>query len=127
MEGIFCGYYDQEMEQDVPLQPTLDEALTFFRHFHWQNQQQTSSMKILIFQIPESDEASLHISSLETGKWMISAKVSQRRRFLGPFFKRDTFSLFDDKNAIETEALIKDFYQCSLNEFSQRLKSNNQL
>ena len=125
MNGIFCGYYDQEMEQDVPLQPTLNEALHFFRNFQWENKQPTSMMKMLMLQIPELDDTSLQISSLEKDKWIISAKVSQRRRFLGPFFKQDVFSLFMDKNALETENLIRDFYQHSLSEFIQLLKDNN--
>jgi|TARA_B100000446_G_scaffold77867_1_gene73876 hypothetical protein len=33
MENVFCGYYDEETEQDVPLQPNISEAITFFKKF----------------------------------------------------------------------------------------------
>lgn len=124
MEGIFCGYYDEEMEQDVPLQPTLDEAVLFFKKFHWENQQKASAMKILMFQIPDANEAFMHLSCLEKNKWCISANVSHPRRFLGPFFKRDTFHIFIDKNALETEELIRLFYQNTVSEFTILLKNS---
>jgi hypothetical protein len=126
MDQVFCGYYDEEMEQDVPLQPNLDEAITFFKNFIWDNKNVESAMKILFFQTPEDDEASLQISSLEKNQWCVSANVSKRRRFLGPFFKRDTFKIFIDKNKLETENIIRLFYQNSSNEFTTYLQCSEE-
>ncbi|UJF21656.1 hypothetical protein [Shewanella sp. OMA3-2] len=123
MDGIFCGYYDEEIDQDVPMQPTLDEALLLFKKFHWENEKTQSAMKVLMLQIP--DDASMHVSCLEKNKWCITANVSNRRRFFGPFFKRDTFHIFIDKNAIETEELIRLFYRNTLSEFTDLLKSSS--
>jgi len=123
MQGIFCGYYDEEIEQDVPLQPSLNEAILFFRNFKWENEREESTMKILMFQVPDKGDASLHLSSLEKDKWCISARVFNRRKFLGPFFKRDTFNLFIDKNAIDTEELIRLFYQKTLPELTALLEA----
>jgi len=123
MQGVFCGYYDEEMEQDVPLQPSLNEAILFFRNFKWENERAESTMKILMFQAPDKGDASLHLSSLEKDKWCISARVFNRRKFLGPFFKRDTFNLFIDKNAIDTEELIRLFYQKTLPELTALLEA----
>jgi len=124
MQGIFCGYYDEEIEQDVPLQPSLNEAILFFRNFKWENEREESTMKILMFQAPGKGDASLHLSSLEKDKWCISARVFNRRKFLGAFFKRDAFNLFIDKNAIETEELIRLFYQKSLPELTALIEAN---
>jgi len=124
MQGVFCGYYDEEMEQDVPLQPSLNEAILFFRNFKWENERAESTMKILMFQAPNKGDASLHLSSLEKDKWCVSARVFNRRKFLGPFFKRDAFNLFIDKNAIETEELIRLFYQKSLPELTALIEAN---
>lgn len=124
MDGIFCGYYDEEMEQDVPLQPNLTEAISFFKNFIWENKNNESTMKVLLLQVPEADDTSLQISSLEKNKWCVSAKVSNRRRFLGPFFKRETFKIFIDKNELETEKLIRLFYKSTLSEFTELLKNN---
>lgn len=123
MDGIFCGYFDEEMEHDVPLQPNLAEAISLFKSFDWKNKKLESAMKVLIFQIPDADDASLQISSLENNKWCVSAKVSNRRRFFGPFFKRDIFRIFIDFNKLATENLIRQFYQSSLSEFTALLKS----
>ncbi|CAM4269813.1 hypothetical protein [Pseudoalteromonas ostreae] len=124
MKGIYCGYYDEEMEQDVPLQPSLTEAVSFFKSFIWENKSEESSMKVIILQIPDMDDASLQISTLEENKWCISAHVSNRRRFLGPFFKRNTFKIFIDKNELETIEIITSFYQNTLEEFTALLKSS---
>ena len=64
MKGIYCGYYDEEMEQDVPLQPSLTEAISFFKSFIWENESAESSMKVIILQIPDMDDDSLQISTL---------------------------------------------------------------
>jgi len=124
MQGVFCGYYDEEMEQDVPLQPSLNEAILFFRNFKWENERAESTMKILMFQAPDKGDASLHLSSLEKDKWCVSAQVFNRRKFLGAFLKRDTFNLFIDQNTIETEELIRLFYQNSLSEFTAFLEAS---
>jgi hypothetical protein len=50
-KSVFCGYLDEEMDQDVPLTPTLAEAISFFRNFIWENEKSESSMKILSFTI----------------------------------------------------------------------------
>jgi hypothetical protein len=126
MEGIFCGYYDEEMEQDVLSQPNLTEAVSFFRNFVWENKKKESAMKVLIFQIPSADGSSLQISKLDKNNWCVSAKVTNRRRFFGPYFKRDTFEIFIDKSEAETENLICLFYQNTLSEFTELLENNQQ-
>ena len=124
MENIFCGYYDEEMEQDVPLQPNISEAITFFKDFIWENKNSESAMKILFLQALGDNEASLQISCLEKKLWCISTNVSIRRRFLGPFLKRNTFKVFIDKNEGETENIIRKFYESSPDEFAEFLKSS---
>ncbi|MEG3756960.1 hypothetical protein V5096_03275 [Pseudoalteromonas carrageenovora] len=124
MENIFCGYYDEEAEQDVPLQPNISEAITFFKDFIWENKSSESAMKILFFQALGGNEASLQISCLEKKLWCISTSVSIRRRFLGPFFKRSTFKIFIDKNEDETENIIRLFYDSSPHEFAAFLKNS---
>ena len=124
MENIFCGYYDEEAEQDVPLQPNISEAITFFKGFIWGNESSESAMKILFFQSLGDNEASLQISCLEKSLWCISTSVSIRRRFLGPFFKRNTFKIFIDKNEDETENIIRLFYDSSPHEFAAFLKNS---
>ena len=124
MENIFCGYYDEEAEQDVPLQPNISEAITFFKGFIWGNESSESAMKILFFQALGDNEASLQISCLEKKLWCISASASIRRRFLGPFFKRSTFKIFIDKNEDETENIIRLFYDSSPHEFAAFLKNS---
>ena len=81
-------------------------------------------MKVIMFQSPSADDSSIQISSLEKGKWDVSAKVSNRRRFFGPFFKQDTFKVFIDKNKRETEKLIRSFYKSTLSELTAILKSS---
>jgi hypothetical protein len=108
------------MDQDVPLTPTLAEAISFFRNFIWENEKSESSMKILSFTI--LDEAYLQISTLTENLWCVTASVSTRRRFLGPFFKRESFRIFLDINASETENIIRLLYQDSLNELNEVLK-----
>ena len=124
MENIFCGYYDEETEQDVPLQPNISEAITFFKSFTWENENSESAMKILFFQALGDNEASLQISCLEKSLWCISTSVSIRRRFLGPFFKRNTFKIFIDKNEDETESIIRLFYDSSPHKFAAFLKNS---
>ena len=124
MENIFCGYYDEETEQDVPLQPNISEAITFFKSFIWENENSESAMKILFFQALGDNEASLQISCLEKSLWCISTSVSIRRRFLGPFFKRNTFKIFIDKNEDETENIIRLFYDSSPHKFAAFLKNS---
>ena len=124
MENIFCGYYDEETEQDVPLQPNISEAITFFKSFIWENGNSESAMKILFFQALGDNEASLQISCLEKSLWCISTSVSIRRRFLGPFFKRNTFKIFIDKNEDETENIIRLFYDSSPHKFAAFLKNS---
>jgi hypothetical protein len=125
MDGIYCGYYDEELDQDVPVQPTLDEALLLFNKFHWKNESKESAMKALMFQIP--DEAFMIITNLEKNMWHVSASVSNRRRFLGPYFKKKTFRIFLDTNAIDTEELLRLFYKSTLSEFTDLLKNNPSL
>ncbi|AZG73017.1 hypothetical protein [Shewanella livingstonensis] len=124
MEGIFCSYYDEEIDQDVPLQPDLAEAISFFKGFIWENQNEESTMKMLILQATGSDEASLFISSLNKGKWEIGATASTRRRFLGPFFKRVTSESFIDNTERETLEFISFFYQKTLADFIALLEKN---
>lgn len=124
MENVFCGYYDEETEQDVPLQPNISEAITFFNNFIWENENSESAMKILFFQALGDNEASLQISCLEKSLWCISTSVSIRRRFLGPFFKRNTFKIFIDKNENETENIIRLFYDSSPHKFAAFLKNS---
>ena len=124
MENIFCGYYDEETEQDVPLQPNISEATTFFKSFIWENENSESAMKILFFQALGDNEASLQISCLEKSLWCISTSVSIRRRFLGPFVKRNTFKIFIDKNEDETENIIRLFYDSSPHKFAAYLKNS---
>jgi hypothetical protein len=119
-KSVFCGYLDEEMDQDVPLTPTLTEAISFFRNFIWENEKPESSMKILSFTI--LDEAYLQISTLTENLWCVTASVSTRRRFLGPFFKRESFRIFLDINASETENIIRLLYQDCLNELNELLK-----
>jgi hypothetical protein len=119
-KSVFCGYLDEEMDQDVPLTPTLAEAISFFRNFIWENEKSESSMKILSFTI--LDEAYLQISTLTENLWCVTASVSTRRRFLGPFFKRESFRIFLDINASETEDIIRLLYQDSLDELDEMLK-----
>jgi hypothetical protein len=119
-KSVFCGYLDEEMDQDVPLTPTLAEAISFFRNFIWENEKSESSMKILSFTI--LDEAYLQISTLTENLWCVTASVSNRRRFLGPFFKRESFRIFLDINASETEDIIRLLYQDSLDELDEMLK-----
>ncbi len=120
IHSVFCGYLDEEIEQDVPLNPTLAEAISFFHSFIWENEKSESSMKMLNFIIP--DKAYLNISSLIEDSWCVTASVSTRRRFLGPFFKRESFRIFLDINATETENLMRLFYQDDLNELDELLK-----
>lgn len=119
-KSVFCGYLDEEMDQDVPLTPTLAEAISFFRNFIWENEKSESSMKILSFTI--LDEAYLQISTLTENLWCVTASVSTRRRFLGPFFKRESFRIFLDINASETENIMHLLYQDSLDELNKLLK-----
>ncbi|MFT4907912.1 MAG: hypothetical protein ACI978_001998 [Oleispira sp.] len=63
MEEIFCSYYDEEMEHDVPLQPNLTEAISFFKNFVWENNNKDSTMKMLIFKRHE-DMTHLYLSHL---------------------------------------------------------------
>lgn len=124
MEDVFCSYYDEEMEQDVPMQPNLAEVILFFRGFVWQNKNKDSTMKMLILQTAGGDDASLFISSLEKNKWEVGAMASTKRRFLGPFFKRVTSESFVDKTEAEIIELITFFYQKTLSEFITLLKNN---
>ena len=120
IKTIFCGYFDEEMDQDVPLTPTLVEATSFFRNFIWKNEKTESSMKILSFTI--LNEGYLQISKLTENSWCLTASVSTRRRFFGPFFKRESFRIFLDINASETENIIRLLYQDSLDELNEMLK-----
>lgn len=126
MEGIFCSYYDEEAEQNIPIKPTLDEAVSLFRSFQWENYKEDSSSKLLIFQSHKFDEASLSISSFDEGAWCISAATSKRRRFFGPFFKVNTFGIFIDKTSVEVENILRLFYENSVSEFSALLKSSSE-
>lgn len=125
MKEIFCSYYDEEIEQDVPVQPDLAEAILFFKDFIWENQNEESTMKMLILQATGSEEASLFISSINKGKWQIGATASTRRRFLGPFFKRVTYESFIDKTETETIEFISIFYQKTLADFIALLQKNS--
>ena len=120
IKSVFCGYLDEEMEQDVPLTPTLEEAISFFQNFIWENKNEESSMKMLNFAI--SNNAYLNISSFIENSWCVTASISTRRRFLGPFFKRQSFRIFLDINASEIEDIIRLFYQDSLDELDKILQ-----
>jgi hypothetical protein len=120
IKSVFCGYLDEDIDQDVPLTPTLAEAISFFRNFIWENEKSESSMKILSFTI--LNESYLQISTLIENLWCITASVSTRRRFFGPFFKRESFRIFIDINASETENIIRLLYQDSLDELDELLK-----
>lgn len=122
MDQIYCCYYDEEMEQDVPLQPNADEAILFFKNFIWENEDIASTMKTLSFQAPEDEQASLLINSLEKNKWCIYAQVSIKRRFLGPFFKRNISKIFIDEDELETEKIIRLFYENTPDEFTKFLQ-----
>ncbi|WP_231758785.1 hypothetical protein [Microbulbifer elongatus] len=126
MNSVYCGYYDEEMDQSIPAKPTLEEAVTLFKRFRWGNTKVESSEKLLIFQSGEIDEASLSISKFDEGAWCVSAATSKRRRFWGPFFKVNTFGVFLDKNSEEVECILRLFYECSTSEFSEFLKSNTE-
>ncbi len=126
MNQIFCGYYDEEMEQDVPLEPTLDEAVSFFENFIWENKNSASALKIIFFQTSKADDAALQISYLAKNAWSISASASKRRRFLGPFFKRNIFKIFLDKNKLETKNIIRALYQNTSNDFVQYLECSEE-
>ncbi|MBY6210603.1 hypothetical protein KUV95_03500 [Microbulbifer agarilyticus] len=126
MKRIFCAYYDEESEQDVPLQPTLNEAVSLFRRFNWENFKEESTLKSLVFQAQTSETSSLSISRVDESNWCVSASASNRRRFLGPFFKQHEFSLFLDKGADEVEELLRIFYQSTVFEFYTYLKSTGE-
>jgi len=124
MENVFCSYYDEEIDQDVPLQPNLAEAISFFKGFIWENKNESSTMKMLILQVSGADDASLFISSTIKGKCEIGATASTRRRFFGPFFKRVTSESFIDKTEAEIIEFISFFYQKTLAEFITLLSNN---
>jgi hypothetical protein len=118
MEGICCGYYDEELDQDIPFEPDKDEAIAAFRCFSWKNIKPSSKMKLLMFQTPGREQASLLVSSLEKDRWDVSASAYMCRRFLGPFFKKKKFRLFVDLCASEVEDLIEILFSYSLVEYA---------
>ncbi|WP_043319359.1 hypothetical protein [Microbulbifer sp. HZ11] len=124
MNLVYCGYYDEEAEQNIPAKPTMEEAICLYKSFQWENKEEESSQKLLIFQTGEFNESSLSISKFDEGAWCISASTSRRRRFFGPFFKINTFRVFIDKNVAEVERILRLFYESSTSEFAEFLKSN---
>ncbi|GAB1621135.1 hypothetical protein AAOGI_11850 [Agarivorans albus] len=126
MNTVYCMYYDEELDQDVPLQPTLKEAIAFFKSFKWENMNEDSAMKILSLRIIGGEESSLIISQLEKDSWEVSAHSKRRRAYCGPFFKRESQELFFDISKQEVERLITALYQLSIPEFSALLTENNQ-
>ena len=124
MKGVFCGYYDEESDQSIPMEPTLDEAVLLFKTFRWENDREESAPKLLIFQNGDTDEASLSISKVDEDQWCISAAASTRRRFFGPFFKANRFKLFLNKTADEVEDLLRFFYQSSVIDVADLLKND---
>jgi len=126
VNSVYCGYYDEEAEQSISARPTMEESVSLFKSFRWSNKKEESSEKLLIFQTGEIDEASLSISKFDEGAWCISAATSKRRRFLGPFFKVNTFGVFVDKNSAEVESILRLFYESSTSEFAEFLKNNTE-
>ncbi len=125
MEGIVCGFYDEETDYDIPLNPDRAAAVEAFRNFKWENNEGGPANKALFFQAADDNNSSMLISSLEHGKWAVSATAVNRRRFFGPFFKKNTINIFLDLDKSATEALIEIFFTQSREEFTNFLEKSD--
>ncbi|RKF20272.1 hypothetical protein DBZ36_07470 [Alginatibacterium sediminis] len=114
MDDIYCAYFDEEIDQDVPSQPTLDEALNLLHSFNWSKANSESAMKALMFQFGSTDNVLLSISKPQTELWICSMTVVKRRAFCGPFFRRKHYSVLIDITSAEVEEIVRLIYTTNL-------------
>jgi hypothetical protein len=125
MNDVFCMFYDDELDQDVPLEPAnIAEAVAVFTKFNWKNEQAESVMKLLIYRSTDVGDPSLFISCLEEGMWCLDISLYQRRRYLGPFFKKNIHRSFMDLSQHESETLIRLFCTAPVPELTTFLEKN---
>jgi len=125
MNDVFCMFYDDELDQDVPFEPAnIVEAISAFTQFKWKNEQEESAMKLLIYRTTDDADPSLFISCLEQGMWCLDISLYQRRRYLGPFFKKNIYRGFMDLSQIESEKLIRLFCTAKVPELTAFLEKN---
>lgn len=123
MNVIYCAYLDQEGEQDVAPQPDLSEAITIFRTFNWQNEQPDSAVKLLIFRGVNDETPFCTLFTFFDHRWSAHISIRQRRRFLGPLFKRSRFCALDELDAAEVESFLTLLFTTESEDFMQKLKS----
>jgi hypothetical protein len=125
MNDVFCMFYDDELEQDVPLEPAnIAQAVAVFTKFLWKNEQAESVMKMLIYKTTDACDPTLFISCLEEGMWCLDISLYQRRRFLGPFFRKNIHRSFMDLNKVESEKLIHAFCTLPASQLTILLEKN---
>jgi len=125
MNDVFCMFYDDELDQDVPLElANIVEAISAFTQFKWKNEQAESAMKLLIYRTTDDADPSLFISCLEPGMWCLDISLYQRRRYLGPFFKKNIYRGFMDLSQAESEKLIRLFCTAKVPELTAFLEKN---
>ncbi|MBL4797931.1 MAG: hypothetical protein JKY50_11000 [Oleispira sp.] len=125
MDDIYCLFFDEEIDQDLPSQPeNSEEAISIFRKFQWQNKHAESTMKLLIFKSSDGSDPSVFISCLTKDKWCVDTSILKRRQYLGPFFRKTIFRTFIDLGKSEVEELLRSFYGSSPGEFIALLERN---
>jgi len=125
MDDVYCLFFDEEIDQDMPLQPeSAEEVVSVFRNFQWQSKSAESAMKLLVFKSSDASDPSLFISCLEKNKWCVDTSILKRRPYLGPFFKKTIFRTFIDLSKSDTEELLRIFYASSVGEFTALLENN---
>lgn len=126
MDNIYCGYFDEELDQVVPIQPTVNEAVDAFRNFIWKNEKAESHPKMLIFSL-HPDKTGMQILVCEGETWFVSALAATKRPYFGTFFKKETFHVFTDQTKTQTEEIIRLFYSSkSVDEFQRFLVCQKQ-
>ena len=112
MENIWCMYHDDTGDQDMTIEPTLDEALANFERFDWGNGEVGIGIKVLYFGIPNDSEPSIMITNnpLEP-TWCVTTSMRIRRRFCGPFFKKIVTKTLMDIDRQAVNAVIRRFYE----------------
>lgn len=129
MKKIYCGYLDLEVEEDyydAPFEPTLEEAISFFNRFGWTQKKSEFGGKSLAFQTDDGSMLTIlkfGVGDLTNSGWDISALSYKKRKFLGPFFKKEASMLLSDSSKQQVEKWLEIFYNSTFDEYFEVVKS----